>query len=154
MLGTISAHGLSTDLGFSENSKTRCRGLRLAFYLATYGFFSLVSFPLLGVQVGLAQELTKTDGSVPKLTKQETQYFESRIRPILANKCYACHSVDSGEAEGGLRLDSREAMHRGGNSGPAIVSKNPAQSLLIKAIEHQDSNLRMPPKSAGGKLSD
>jgi len=154
MLGTISLHCLSTDLGFSENTKTKCQGLRLAFYLAFYGFLTLVSFPLLGMHVGLAQELTKPDSSAPKLTKQETQYFESRIRPILANKCYACHSVDSGEAEGGLRLDSREAMLRGGNSGPVIVSKNPAQSLLIKAIEHQDSNLRMPPKSAGGKLSD
>lgn len=90
----------------------------------------------------------------PKLTKQETQYFESRIRPILANKCYSCHSVESGESEGGLRLDSREALLRGGNSGPAIVSKNPTKSLLIKAVEHLDPELAMPPKSAGGKLSE
>ncbi|MFN9462486.1 MAG: DUF1549 domain-containing protein, partial [Planctomycetota bacterium] len=154
MLGTISAIDLSTGLGFPENVKERYQGLRWAFYRASFGFLSLVSFPLLGFEVGLAQDLTKPDSSVPKLTKQETQYFESRIRPILANKCYACHSVDSGESEGGLRLDSRDAMLRGGNSGPVIVSKNPGQSLLIKAIEHQDSNLRMPPKSAGGKLSD
>jgi len=90
----------------------------------------------------------------PKLTKQETQYFESRIRPILATKCYSCHSVDSGEAEGGLRLDSREAILRGGTSGPALVPKNPTKSLLIKAVEHLDSDLAMPPKSAGGKLSE
>ncbi|MCY3005567.1 MAG: DUF1553 domain-containing protein [Planctomycetota bacterium] len=86
------------------------------------------------------------------LTKQETQFFETRIRPILASKCYGCHSVESGEAEGGLRLDSREAMIRGGSGGPAIQPKEPAKSLIIKAIEYHDPNLAMPPKSAGGKL--
>jgi len=101
----------------------------------------------------LAREPDDSPESSSKLTKQEIQYFETRIRPILATKCYACHSVESGEAEGGLRLDSKEAMLRGGNSGSVITPKNPLKSLLIKAVEHQDPNLTMPPKSAGGKLT-
>ena len=107
----------------------------------------IYAFGLTGVGGSLrAQE------SGPKLTKQETQFFESRIRPILVSKCYSCHSVESGEAEGGLRLDSREAMLRGGSAGPAVQPKEPTKSLIIKAIEYHDPNLAMPPKSAGGKL--
>jgi hypothetical protein len=155
MLGKIDAQGLRIDFGIPGLSKfsfdVLCRPM---LRLASVSLIAIVGLTLPGKPIVLAQEAAKPDGSAPKLTKQETQYFESRIRPILANKCYSCHSADSGEAEGGLRLDSREAMLRGGNSGTVIVSKNPAQSLLIKAIEHQDANLRMPPKSAGGKLSD
>ena len=111
------------------------------------GFACISAFGLMGVEGSLrAQE------AGPKLTKQETQFFESRIRPILASKCYSCHSVESGEAEGGLRLDSREAMLRGGSAGPAVQPKEPTKSLIIKAIEYHDPNLAMPPKSAGGKL--
>ncbi|MBU6387094.1 MAG: hypothetical protein KGS49_14235, partial [Planctomycetes bacterium] len=91
-----------------------------------------------GATPTLAKEPDDSPESSSKLTKQEIQYFETRIRPILATKCYACHSVESGEAEGGLRLDSKEAMLRGGNSGSVITPKNPLKSLLIKAVEHQD----------------
>jgi len=89
-----------------------------------------------------------------KLSRQELQYFETKIRPILVEKCYSCHSLDANMAEGGLRLDSREALLRGGSSGPAIVSGDPAKSLLIRAVEYRDSNLAMPPDEAGGKLND
>ena len=72
-------------------------------------------------------------------------FFETKIRPILATECYSCHT-DS--ALGGLRLDSREAMLRGGKSGPAIVPGEPDKSLLIQAVR-QTGALKMP---KGGKL--
>ena len=96
----------------------------------------------------------KQGGPAKKLSKQELQYFETKIRPILVEKCYSCHSLDANMAEGGLRLDSREALLRGGSSGPAIVAGDPAKSLLVRAVEYRDSNLAMPPDEAGGKLND
>ena len=70
-------------------------------------------------------------------------HFEAVIRPLLVERCHACHAGD--EAKGGLRLDSRAAMVRGGDSGPAIDPGQPAlESLLIRAVNHTDG-LEMPP---------
>src|SRR4051794_553314 len=74
--------------------------------------------------------------------------FETRIRPLLANQCYSCHTASQ---LGGLRLDSREAMLKGGKSGAAILPGDPDQSLLIRAVRQTDANLKMP---MGGKLKD
>jgi hypothetical protein len=69
-------------------------------------------------------------------------FFECKIRPLLANKCFACHT----EAKlGGLRLDSREAIVRGGKTGPAIVAGKPEESLLIQAVSRRHERLKMPP---------
>src|SRR5258706_11310024 len=76
----------------------------------------------------------------------DSELFESKIRPIFAKNCYQCHT-DS--AQGGLRLDSREAALKGGKSGPAITPGKPDASLLIKAVSHTSDSLKMPP---GGKL--
>ena len=73
-------------------------------------------------------------------------FFETKVRPVLANNCYACHT---NSALGGLRLDSREAMLKGGGRGAAIVPGDPEKSLLITAIRQTDENLKMP---QGGKL--
>ena len=78
-------------------------------------------------------------------------FFEKKIRPILAENCYECHSASSKKVKGNLFLDSRIGVLGGGDSGPAIVSKKPEKSLLIKAIKYQNNDLRMPPD---GKLSD
>ena len=76
----------------------------------------------------------------------QAEFFESNVRPLLAGACYACHT----EAKsGGLRLDSRESMLQGGNSGPAIAPGDPEASLLIQAVSHRHERLRMPPP---GKL--
>ena len=72
-------------------------------------------------------------------------FFEARIRPVLAKHCYECHSVAAGKAEGGLRLDSREGLRSGGDSGPALVPGDPAQSRLLTAVSHRDPDLQMPP---------
>ena len=77
------------------------------------------------------------------------EFFEKRVRPVLAAKCYSCHAESR---LGGLRLDSRQALLAGGKSGPAIMPGNPETSLLIRAIKQADSKLKMP--MAGEKLSN
>ena len=73
---------------------------------------------------------------------EQNDFFESKVRPLLATKCLVCHS-DSARA--GLRLDSRAAVLKGGKSGPAIIPGDPANSLLIQAVAHKHATLRMPP---------
>src|SRR4051794_8501716 len=72
------------------------------------------------------------------------ELFEKRIRPVLAEHCYPCHSQKSAKHKGGLRLDTQEDLRRGGDSGPAIVPGNSKASLLIKAL--RQDGLKMPPK--------
>src|SRR5262245_22328397 len=85
-------------------------------------------------------------------SREGLEFFEKRIRPALAENCYACHSEKSKRPQGGLLLDSIEAMLKGGASGqPAVVPGDPEKSLLIKAIRHTDAKLQMP---MGGKLPD
>jgi mono/diheme cytochrome c family protein len=73
-------------------------------------------------------------------------FFETKIRPILADNCYGCHT---NSAMGGLRLDSLDAMKKGGKHGPVVTSGDPEKSLLIAAVKQADPELRMP---KGGKL--
>ena len=75
------------------------------------------------------------------------EFFESKIRPALIEHCYQCHSVESGKSKGNLLLDSRAAWQVGGESGPAIIPGNPAESLVIKAISRSGVIPEMPPKS-------
>ncbi len=77
------------------------------------------------------------------------EFFEKKIRPVLIQSCYECHSSQSDPPKGGLRLDSREAARQGGDSGPAVVPGNPGESLLVEAVRHE--SFEMPPKA---KLSD
>ena len=83
------------------------------------------------------------------LSPDAVQFFETKIRPVLAEKCYRCHSSDGQGVRGGLSVDNRDALLAGGESGPAIVPGNLEDSLLWNAINHRD--YRMPPKS---KLPD
>lgn len=90
---------------------------------------------------------------VPVLTSAQAKgapgedFFENKIRPILMNDCSGCHG---GRAAGGLEVTSREALLKGGGTGPAIVPGDPGKSLLLKAVR-QEGDLKMP---KGGKLSD
>jgi hypothetical protein len=70
-------------------------------------------------------------------------FFEAKVRPILADHCFRCHGPK--KANNGLRLDSRAAILKGGDSGPALVAGAPDKSLLIKAIRYADKDLKMPP---------
>jgi hypothetical protein len=74
------------------------------------------------------------------------EFFEKAIRPVLARQCSACHGARIAKPKGGLILDGREAMLKGGDSGPAIVPGEPESSLLIQAVRYTDPALRMPPK--------
>jgi len=85
-------------------------------------------------------------------TKAQLDFFENKVRPVLANNCYKCHSAKAEKVKGGLLLDSRDGVLNGGETGPAVVAGSPEKSLLIKAISYTDPDLQMPPK--GDKLSD
>jgi cytochrome c553 len=82
----------------------------------------------------------------------DLQFFEARIRPILADRCYKCHSRLADKIKGGLMLDTREGMLHGGDTGPAITPGKPEDSLIVDAISYKDQDLQMPPKNE--RLSD
>ncbi|MDQ6664247.1 MAG: PSD1 and planctomycete cytochrome C domain-containing protein, partial [Acidobacteriota bacterium] len=84
----------------------------------------------------------------PAVADQPADFFESRIRPVLAKNCYACHT---GSHMGGLQLDSRERLIKGGDDGPAISPGDPGKSLLIQAVRQTHARIKMPP---AGKLAD
>ena len=82
---------------------------------------------------------------------QDIKFFETKIRPVLVEKCYKCHSTKSKKIKGGLKLDTKDGTLKGGNTGPAIVPKDLNKSLLVKSIRYTDEDLSMPPKE---KLPD
>jgi hypothetical protein len=90
-----------------------------------------------------------TAQQAPDSSPAQTEFFEQRIRPLLAAHCYDCHADT---AKAGLRVDSRAALLKGGKSGAAIVSGDPERSLLLQAVNHTHATLRMP--KGGAKLSD
>src|SRR5690349_12799590 len=79
------------------------------------------------------------------------EFFEKKVRPLLAEKCLNCHGGPGGKVKGGLKLTARAALLEGGDSGPSVVPGEPDKSLIVKAVQYTDENLKMPPK---GKLSD
>ena len=88
-------------------------------------------------------------------TKEQLDFFEQKVRPILSEKCYKCHSIESGKSKGGLTLDTRAATLKGGEGGPAVTPGDLANSLLITAVSYKDKDLKMPPdKDNNKKLSD
>jgi hypothetical protein len=88
---------------------------------------------------------TTVGGERRDATSEDAEtFFELKIRPVLAANCVKCHGAS--RASGGLRLDSRASLLKGGDSGPAIIPGDPAGSLLVKAIGHEDEDLKMPPK--------
>src|SRR5262249_39789008 len=71
------------------------------------------------------------------------EHFEKHVRPVLAERCYSCHGPKL--QRGGLRLDSRDALLKGGDTGPALVPGKPEASLLLKAVR-REGEVKMPPK--------
>ncbi len=93
----------------------------------------------------------KHDGTnAPPITEEQLVFFEQKVRPLLVKHCYECHSSESSELQGGLLVDSRPTLLRGGASGPAIVPGDVDHSLLLQAVRYEDG-MEMPP---GGKISD
>lgn len=95
--------------------------------------------------------LFAADEPTQALTKAQTDFFESKVRPMLVDKCYKCHSATSEKVKGGLQLDTRNSLLTGGNTGPGFIPGKPAESLLIRAVNGSDPDLQMPPK--GEKLT-
>lgn len=79
-----------------------------------------------------------------ELGSEQLEFFENKIRPVLVENCYKCHTVEGGQ-RGGLLLDSRQGWQDGGDSGPVIVPGNPDESELINAIRYTDPDFQMPP---------
>ncbi len=101
-------------------------------------------------------EVWAGDGAIPSemsarfvtdLTAEHTEFFERKIRPLLVENCYECHKAGAKKLGGGLLLDSRAGLIKGGDTGPVITPGDPEASLLIQAVRHADANLTMPPKS-------
>src|SRR5689334_6443750 len=82
-------------------------------------------------------------------TPEQVRFFETLVRPVFIEHCQKCHGEQ--KQWGGLRLDSREALLRGGDSGAALVPGKPAESRLIEAVRQVNDEFKMPPE---GKLSD
>jgi cytochrome c553 len=79
------------------------------------------------------------------------EFFEKKVRPVLIERCYRCHSSQSEKLKGGLRLDSQAGLLKGGETGPVLNLEAPEKSRLLEAISYQNPDLQMPPK---GKLPD
>ena len=89
------------------------------------------------------------------ISPDQLEFFEKKVRPILAESCYKCHSVEEGKSRGGLTLDTREGVMKGGEGGAALVPGDADKSLLIQAVRYDDKDTQMPPNKDGGKkLSD
>ena len=79
-------------------------------------------------------------------TSEQVDFFEKRIRPLLSEHCYDCHSAGAKKIKGGLLLDSRSGVRKGGDNGAVIVPGDPEASMLIQAVRHGDEDTAMPPK--------
>ncbi|MFT4547313.1 MAG: cytochrome c553 [Verrucomicrobiales bacterium] len=87
-------------------------------------------------------------------TAEHLEFFENKVRPLLAEQCYRCHSAEAqekGKLKAGLRLDSLAGLLKGGDSGSALTPGDPAKSLIIEAVNYLNEDMAMPPK---GKLND
>ena len=98
---------------------------------------SLACIAVVAVQVAMAVTCNAED---QKLTAEHAEFFESKIRPILVEHCYQCHSSDAEEIEGGLVLDSKWGWETGGDSGPAIIPGNLDESFLIDAVRYEEKS--------------
>lgn len=78
----------------------------------------------------------------------QLDFFEKKVRPILVERCYECHSVEAGKTKGNLALDSRQATLQGGDNGAALVVGDPDKSLIIEAVRYHNQDMKMPPKGA------
>ena len=88
--------------------------------------------------------LTATTNAQP-ISPAGKDFFENKIRPILVNNCYKCHSSKTEKLKGNLSVEFRESLLKGGENGPAIIPGDPDKSLLIKAVRYTDADLQMPP---------
>ena len=101
---------------------------------------------IFGFSAAILLSLCPGHAAEEKTDPAAIDFFENKIRPVLAESCYQCHSQSSEKLKGNLFLDTKNGLLTGGDSGPAIVPGDPEASLLIKAIRYTDDHLQMPPK--------
>lgn len=103
------------------------------------------STPLVWILLFSLSTVGTTKAEEQSIAPDSLQFFESKIRPVLVEHCYRCHSAEGQGVRGGLAVDSRDALLAGGESGPAIVAGNLEDSILWNAINYRD--YKMPPKN-------
>ena len=96
---------------------------------------------------GLLTGLLTADALGDEPTSNRLDFFETHVRPVLAKRCYGCHSGNVAEPKGGLRLDRRESLVAGGDSGPVLDANQPDQSPLLLAVRRTGDVSAMPPDS-------
>ncbi len=134
------------------------RTFQLPFALRFFALFGATPFRgLLPVffSVALLPVIASASFAAAPLPRDQIEFFETTIRPILVESCYKCHSEAEGKSKGSLTLDTRDALLKGGATGPGLIAGDPDKSLLIQAIRYTDEDLQMPPAKdgAGGKLA-
>ncbi len=103
--------------------------------------------PFLNLSAAGIVLLAATSLSAAELSAEQTEFFEKKIAPILSDNCFKCHS-QAEKIKGGLALDSREGMQKGGDDGAVIVPGDPAKSILLQRVQSKDPDEKMPPKEA------
>ncbi len=91
---------------------------------------------------------TGSGSMMAALPAVQMEFFEKQVRPVLAERCYECHSVETGKSKGGLLLDTRAGWQKGGDLGAAIKPGAPDESLFIEAVRYHNQDMQMPPKGA------
>src|ERR1043165_5137801 len=93
-----------------------------------------------------ASGLVRAEQTIKPSNPEGLEFFEKKIRPVLVERCYECHSAQAKKLKGKLRLDTKVDFEKGGESGALVTAGDPDKSLIIKAIRYLDEDLQMPPK--------
>src|SRR5262245_7453518 len=101
------------------------------------------SFAILPLLCGVALVASAVDAAPKSSPADGITLFEKQVWPLLSSRCVSCHSAE--KQKGGLRLDSRAALLKGGDTGPALVPGKTKESLLLQAVRHDHDQLQMPP---------
>ncbi|MCY2982776.1 MAG: PSD1 and planctomycete cytochrome C domain-containing protein [Planctomycetota bacterium] len=126
-------------------SHLRYRHLLPATFLAAW--LLMICSVLFSVHCAAVSGQEEASQGQSQATSEQLEFFEKEVRPLLVEHCYECHSGKSKKLQAGLRVDSRKAMLKGGDSGPALIASNPDESSIIQAVRYD--GFEMPPK---GKL--
>ncbi len=101
---------------------------------------------VLGIALSAAWAVVPSSRAADAPTPEQLAFFEKSIRPVLVRECYSCHSTDAEKVRGSFKLDTRDAIRKGGDHGPAVVPGDVDKSYILKAIKHAEDVKPMPPK--------